>query len=195
MKKTLYPKTPRITSGATIITEKLDWSNIWFFNLNWELIIAQRNNVFKEDELTKDNSYKWLLWWVKDNREQLDFCEWSWIFWEWIWMWKLKYWDSLDKRVYMFTKANIDEEYNIRNINYNIDFFKYPFTKQEIPECIWVVPIVIIGSEIWIPKLDILYEEYKAKVNRNVEGFIINNSNTITKYVRHKNWKLIAHTY
>ncbi len=90
-----WPKIPRSTGEKVTITEKLDWSNLWLFKLNWELIIAQRNNVFTLDELNKNTAYKWLIWWIEENKEQLDFCEWSWVFGEWIWMWSLHWPASL----------------------------------------------------------------------------------------------------
>ena len=35
--------------------------------------------------------------------------------------------------------------------------------------------------------LDSIYEKYCFKVNRNVEGFVVNYKNIISKYVRMKN--------
>ena len=193
MKKSLYPKTQRIKNEDTIITEKLDGSNLWFFKIGWELIIAQRNNVFKINELTKENSYKWLKGWLDDNKDKLDFCEWSWVFGEWIGIGEISYWESLDKKFYAFAKANIDENYDIRNLNYNLEFLKYPFESQMIPSCIGIVPKIEYTDDIWIESLNLLYEFYLKKVNRPVEWFIINNNNQISKYVRHKNWTLTPH--
>ena len=42
-------------------------------------------------------------------------------------------------------------------------------------------------------QLDSIYEKYQSKVKRNVEGFVINYNNNITKYVRMKNGKLQEH--
>lgn len=42
-------------------------------------------------------------------------------------------------------------------------------------------------------KLDELYDNYCKKTNRNVEGFVVNYENRITKYVRMKNGKLTEH--
>lgn len=48
IKKTLYPKTRRVKlKSKVVITEKLDGSNIGFFKVNGELLIAQNNNVSK----------------------------------------------------------------------------------------------------------------------------------------------------
>ena len=45
IKRTLYPKTKRVQyKNRVVITEKLDGSNIGFFKVNGELVIAQRNN-------------------------------------------------------------------------------------------------------------------------------------------------------
>jgi hypothetical protein len=41
--------------------------------------------------------------------------------------------------------------------------------------------------------LDSIYEKYTNKVNRNVEGFVVNYNNIISKYVRMKNGKMKEH--
>lgn len=192
MEKTLYPKTTRISNQQTVITEKLDWSNLWIFNLWGRLLIAQRNHIFFEDELDSTMTYKWLIWWIKDNRDNLNFHEWSWVFWEWIWMGKIKYPDNF-KKFYIFAKANIDDKFEVRNINYNIELFIYPFIDSKIPECIWVVPKVDCEWRTDIDGLNTLYDKYCSEVWRQVEWFIINNNNQITKYVRLKNWTLTPH--
>ena len=52
------------------LTEKLDGSNLVIFKKNDELYIAQRNNIFKINELeeNKDKLYKGLLQWINNNR-------------------------------------------------------------------------------------------------------------------------------
>lgn len=194
MEKTLYPKTPRVWTSMSVITEKLDGSNLWFFKINWKLLIAQRNNCFYEDEIEWETLYKWLQGWLEENKNKLDLHEWSWVFWEWIWMWKIWYWETdINKRFYIFAKANIDEKLEIRNIVYNLDLLKYPFISQIIPDCIWIVPLVDFSPNASIKILDELFEIYEGKVNRKVEWFIINNNNVIKKYVRFKNWKFTEH--
>ena len=102
--------------------------------------------------------------------------------------------DEFDKRFYMFAKANIDEEFNLYNLNYDHNLFIYPFQKQEIPLCIGIVPEVAELNVIPTKEyLDSIYEKYTNKVNRNVEGFVVNYKNNITKYVRMKNGKLQEH--
>ena len=192
MEKILYPKTTRIQNEQIVITEKLDWSNLWIFKLNWELIIAQRNHVFKKSELTKLVAYKWLIWWLEENESKLDLHEWSWVFWEWIWMWQISY--EFDKRFYIFAKANIDEEYNIRNIKYDHKLLHFPFESGKVPDCIWYVPIVETTNQyVDIDYLNNLYDIYSNNKGRKVEWFIIINSWTITKYVRFKNGKQTEH--
>ena len=111
---------------------------------------------------------------------------------EWLGMGKLKYpQEEFNKRFYMFAKANIDDKWGLYNIYYNHDLFIYPFEDNVIPECIGVVPIV--ANSDFIPskfELDGMYEVYTRNVNRNVEGFVVNYKNNITKYVRMKNGKL-----
>ena len=72
IKKTLYPKTRRVKlKSKVVITEKLDGSNIGFFKVNGELLIAQRNNVFSMSEL-EDNIqmlYRGLKGWIDVNGE------------------------------------------------------------------------------------------------------------------------------
>ena len=59
IKKMIYPKTVRIgnTINSYTITEKLDGSNLVFGKLNGELLICQRNNIYKIEELTKEVAY------------------------------------------------------------------------------------------------------------------------------------------
>lgn len=111
-------------------------------------------------------------------------------------MGKLKYTiDEFDKRFYMFAKARIDEQYNLSNLNYDHEQFIYPFNSQIIPEFIGIVPVV--KQITYLPykeALDLMYEKYCEKVNRPVEGFVINFHNIITKYVRIKNGKLVEYS-
>lgn len=74
IKKTLYPKTKRVKfKNRVVITEKLDGSNIGFFKVNGELVIAQRNNIFLVSELEENKGmlYKGLKGWIEENGEDL----------------------------------------------------------------------------------------------------------------------------
>lgn len=200
IKKEIYPKTQRVSCAGdkVYITEKLDGSNLVIFKKNDELYIAQRKNIFKIDELekVKDILYKGLYQWLIDN---------SWVFndlqnnaaicGEWLGMGCLKYDISeFDKRYYMFAKANVDDDFNLYNLIYDHKLFIYPFQLQMIPKCLGIVPEV---AELNVlpnkEHLDSIYQKYCEKVNRNVEGFVINYKNNITKYVRMKNGKLSEH--
>lgn len=195
IKKTLYPKTKRVKlENKSVITEKLDGSNIGFFKVNGELLIAQRNNIFTMEEVDKNMAYRGLIAWLQEHGQDLQnkLIEGSGFFGEWIGMGKLKYPD-LDKRVYMFAKANLDKG-EIKNLYYEHELFKYPFVEQEIPDYIGIVPVV--EARETYPDLDTLnynYELYKTKVQRDVEGFIIAQNNNVNKYVRMKNGKLQDH--
>lgn len=202
IKKEIYPKTQRIIcEGAKIqITEKLDGSNLVIFKTNGGMLcIAQRNNIFfvEEIEENKDKLYKGLYQWLLDNKEilQNELHECSAVCGEWIGMGKIKYSiDEFDKRFYMFAKANITPEFELNNLNYNHDLFIYPFINQEIPKFIGIVPVVAeINNIPNKEQLDKIYKKYCEKVNRNVEGFVINYDNKINKYVRMKNGKLQEH--
>lgn len=201
IKKEIYPKTKRVscTGGKVYITEKLDGSNLVFFKKDDELYIAQRKNIFKITELeeVKDVLYKGLYQWLIDNKDVLieELNNNSAICGEWLGMGCLKYnIDEFDKRWYMFAKANIDDDYNLYNLIYDHELFIYPFVSQKIPTFIGIVPEV---SELNIipakEDLDSIYEKYLNKVNRNVEGFVVNYKNMVTKYVRMKNGKLQEH--
>lgn len=201
IKKEIYPKTKRLLcEGAKVqITEKLDGSNLVIFKLNDNLYIAQRNNIFTVNEIydCKDKLYKGLYQWLTEHIIELsnELHEGSAICGEWLGMGKLKYSvDEFDKRFYMFAKANISEGFELYNIIYNHELFIYPFISQKIPNFIGIVPVV---TEIQnIPnkeQLDNIYEKYCNKVNRDVEGFVVNYDDNITKYVRMKNGKLAEH--
>lgn len=200
IKKEIYPKTKRVSclGDKVYITEKIDGSNLVFFKKDDELYFAQRNNIFKFEELeeNKDRLYKGLYQWITDNKEVFeDLHNNSAICGEWLGMGCLKYTvDEFDKRWYMFAKANIDDDFNLYNLIYDHSLFVYPFQKQEIPKCIGIVPEVVELNVLPTKEhLDIIYEKYTNKVSRNVEGFVINYKNIISKYVRMKNGKLREH--
>ena len=202
IKKEIYPKTQRISvDGEKIeITEKLDGSNLVIFKLENEIYFAQRNTILKYDELEENKQilYKGLLGWANEHikvlQEELYEC--SCLCGEWLGMGKLKYTvDEFDKRFYMFAKARIDDEFKLSNLNYDHEQFIYPFNSQIIPSFIGIVPVV--GNILYLPDkqaLDGMYERYCKKVNRPVDGFVINFHNIITKYVRMKNGKLVEYS-
>jgi len=201
IKKEIYPKTKRVKCNNNYfqITEKLDGSNLVIFKLNDELYFAQRNNIFNVNEIeeNKDKLYKGLYQWILDNKEVLhqEINENSAICGEWIGMGKIKYpVDEFDKRYYMFAKANVYDDLTLTNIIYEHELFIYPFVSQKIPNFIGIVPVVkeinVIPNKEY---LDSIYSKYIEKVNRNVEGFVINYENIISKYVRMKNGKMQEH--
>lgn len=200
IKKEIYPKTKRVScmGDKVHITEKIDGSNLVIFKKNDDIYIAQRKTIlnFNEIEEHKDLLYKGLYQWLNENKKVFeDLHNNSAICGEWIGMGCLKYSvDEFDKRFYMFAKANIDDEFNLYNLNYDHSLFIYPFQKQEIPLCIGIVPEVVELNVIPTKEhLDSIYEKYTNKVNRNVEGFVVNYKNIISKYVRMKNGKLQEH--
>lgn len=198
IKKEIYPKTKRVSclGDKVYVTEKLDGSNLVFFKKNDELYFAQRKTIININELkeVKDKLYKGLYQWLLDNKDYLQeqLINDSAICGEWLGMGKLKYDVSeFDKRWYMFAKANIDDEYNLYNLIYDHELFKYPFLNQEIPKFIGIVPEVTVLNILPTKEhLDSVYEKYTNKVKRDVEGFVINYKNIISKYVRMKNGKL-----
>jgi hypothetical protein len=194
---TLYPKTVRYKVSEITITEKLDGSNLGFFKLNGQLLIAQRNNVYFESELDGAVSYKGLRDWLNTFGEILknELLEGSGVFGEWIGMGQIKYGDNLKHKFYIFAKANINENFEIRNLNYERELLIYPFQSKKIPFFIDIVPEVYTGNAILtLDFLNHLYEVYCVQVSyRKVEGFVINNNNTIQKYIRYKDGKFEDH--
>ena len=148
IKKEIYPKTKRLscTGDKVYITEKLDGSNMCIFKKNGTLYVAQRKNIFSIDELeeVKGILYKGLYEWLNTNKEILnDIHESSVICGEWLGMGCLKYTiDKFDKRIYMFAKANIDDNFSLYNLVYEHNLFKFAFDSQEIPNFIGIVPEV-----------------------------------------------------
>lgn len=201
IKKEIYPKTKRVSckGDKVYLTEKIDGSNLVFFKKDDKLYFAQRNNIICIDEIEEQKGmlYKGLYQWLLDNKNVLEteLHNNSAICGEWIGMGCLKYnVDEFDKRWYMFAKANIDDDYNLYNLIYDHELFIYPFVSQEIPNFIGIVPEVT--ELINLPnkeQLDSIYEKYTNKLNRNVEGFVINYKNIISKYVRMKNGQLKEH--
>lgn len=140
--------------------------------------------------------FEWLKIHGQDLRNSLH--EGSGVFAEWIGMGVLKYEGVLDKKAYIFAKANIelleDNTYNVKNINYRHDLFIYPFGEKAIPDYLDVVPVVkVLENYPDVKLLDEIYWEYCSQVNRNVEGFVIQHNNNIKKYVRMKNGTLQPH--
>lgn len=201
IKKEIYPKTQRVRCvGDKIqVTEKLDGSNLCIFKKNDLLYIAQRKNIICENEFEEAKSimYKGLYQWLTNYKEYLKeyLINNSCVCGEWLGMGQIKYTiDEFDKRLYMFAKANIDDEFNLYNLIYEHELFIYPFENQKIPNFIGIVPVVTELSVIPNKEyLDSLYTKYCEKVNRTVEGFVVNYRNIITKYVRMKNGKLKEH--
>lgn len=204
IEKTLYPPTVRIDHPRYQVTEKLDGSNIGFFKLDNELIIATRNYIFtlKELEEVKDMLYKGLYQFLKNNGETLlnkIYDNGSGFFAEWIGQGHICYGNTLDKKVYIFAKANImgsykEETLEIYNLFFDRDLLIYPFKEQTIPSFIGQPELVATLPVVTIEKLDELYDEYLAKVNRRVEGFVImSQSGAVTKYVRYKDGKFGKH--
>ena len=203
IKKEMYPKTKRMKIDGDLvqITEKLDGSNLVIFKKNDELYFGQRKNIFSLAELeeVKTICYKGLYQWAKDYgnilKDKLN--EGSAICCEWLGMGTLKYTiDEFDKRVYMFAKANIDDDFNLYNLIYDHDLFIYPFIDTIIPPFIGIVPVVANIKVLPNKKyLDSLYDKYREQVgNRNVEGFVMNYNNNICKYVRMKSGKLVEYS-
>ena len=180
-----------------MVTEKLDGSNIGFFKLDGELLISTRNNIIelKEIEEVKQILYKGMYQWLVDNGEHLkdNLHEGSGVFGEWIGMGKIKY-PNLDKKVYIFAKANINNKKEIYNLNYGHELFIYPFVKKEIPDYMGVVPVARPFLTFpTISDLNELYMCYTVKVDRSVEGFVVEYKNQVTKYVRMKNGSIEPH--
>lgn len=201
IKKEIYPKTERLkcVGKKVYVTEKLDGSNMVFFKLDGILYIAQRKTIFSLDELDNMQNllykglYEWLINYGMIIEENIH--EGSAICGEWLGMGKIKYTiDEFDKKWYMFAKGNIDNDYNLYNLKYDHELFKYSFIAEVIPPFLGIVPEVI--SLNYLPNkesLDKIYEGYVAKKARDVEGFVINYKNLICKYVRMKNGKLKEH--
>lgn len=202
MKKSIYPKTERVKveqKDICQLTEKLDGSNLCILKKNNTLYFAQRNNIFSLEELhdNKNLLYKGLLQWIDEHKDYLleQLHDNSVLCGEWLGMGNIKYdKEEFDKRFYMFAKANITDNFDLINIYYYHHLFIYPFKNQVIPDFIGVVPVIEESHVIPNKKeLDVIYFNYCHKVERNVEGIVVNYQNRITKYVRMKNGKIQEH--
>ena len=204
LKKEIYPKTPRLScNGEKIhVTEKLDGSNLCIFKKDDKVYFAQRKRIYDLDEVKalddkeRSNLYKGLYQWLIDNESVLrDIHEGSVLCGEWLGMGCLKYSvDEFDKRFYMFAKARITDDFTLTNRQFDHEQFHWCFDSQELPSCIGIVPEVCELNVLPNKEhLDSVYNKYCEKVKRNVEGFVIEYKNTITKYVRMKNGVLQEH--
>ena len=206
IKKTLYPKTKRVSTKQkqVEITEKLDGSNLGLFRKGDKLIVAQRNNVFCFNSIEENGSqglYKGLYGWLKENADEIlaSLYDNSGIYGEWLGMGKIAYGGSdIDKKFYAFAKARLlgetFEEYQLENIVYSQELIPWAFNERNIPNCVGLAPLVQLNvNSPTKEELDILYGEYCNKLNRKVEGFVVNNNETISKYVRYKDAKFTEH--
>src|SRR5699024_12342079 len=104
---------------------------------------------------------------------------------EWLGMGQIGYDLNEWKRFYMYAKANVNEDEEMYNIYYNDELFKYTFKSQEIPEYMDVVPLVTkLDSFPSVDMLNELYDYYTYVTVRIVEGFCVNVSSFVIKYVR-----------
>lgn len=207
-KQKLYPKTQRLRVAGEIvnITEKIDGANLVFFKYEGKLHIAERHAIFTLDEIN-NLQYGALRPFLEKYGKLLEdsIVENAAICGEWLGMAKrIKYpKDIFDKLWYMFAKANVRITYDnnlekdifeLYNLKYDHDLFKYSFVNQEMPKIVGIVPLVTVMKTIPTKEmLDELYDEYREKVGRKVEGFVIEHKNSILKYVRYKNGKFSEH--
>lgn len=205
LKKEIYPKTERLSlKNVVYITEKLDGENLTIFKKDDKIYVATRGcviNVTDDFEADKNFLYRGMYPWLQANLQWLtdNLFPNSAICGEWLGAGWINYGQEMtEARFYMFAKANIDEKMNLYRIKYDHSLFRFPFTninpEQEIPDFIKTVPQVTTLQNIpTVEELDKLYEEYKNKVQRDVEGFVINFQDKICKYVRKKNGKETPH--
>ncbi len=203
IKKKLYPHTERIKENNTVqITEKMDGSNIGFFNKDGELLVCTRNYIISLDEIEKQKNilqgYKGLYEWLQEYGEVLKkeiyvgsgiFCEWMGTNGHVKYPQEVRY-----NKVYIFAKARITDNYEGEKIIYDINLFKYAFNSKTIPAYMDIVPVVWEAEQYpTVSNLDELYQSYSKDVSRNVEGFVVSFNDRIEKYVRMKNGKLEKH--
>ena len=205
IKKEIYPKTERLSlKNVVYITEKLDGENLTIFKKDNKIYVATRGciiNVTDDIETDKIFLYKGMYLWLKEHLDWItnNLYPNSAICGEWLGNGILKYSKEMtEARFYMFAKAVVDEDISLQKIKYNHSLFRFPLTninpEQELPDFIKVVPEVTVLQNIpTIDELNKLYEEYSNKVQRNVEGFVINFQDKICKYVRMKRGKLTEH--
>lgn len=204
LKKTLYDKTARFDPSKHCrwqITEKLDGSNLTLYKWDGALYVGQRNRIFTLEEVltSKVSIYKGLREWLEKNSEDLaeKLRDGAALCGEWIGQGTIKYpQEKVPNGFYMFAYAKIDMQDDgphLRSISYRHEGFPYAFENGVLPEYISKVPLVeLFMLPPVLASLDQLYDEYAYKVDRPVEGFVINMINPVSerqKYVRMKNGK------
>lgn len=200
-KTELYPKTERFSLDKVsfYITEKLDGSNAVIFKYEDVLYFATRKNIFSLDELLdKKCGYKGSYKFFKKYGEKLqnELHNDSALCGEWLGMGKLKYPDL--PRFNIFAKANIVKDetgFHLTRKSHNHELFIYPFQDLLVPDYLGIVPEIARTEFCDYEFLDNLYDAYCKRVDRNVEGFVISFNDSILKYVRHKNGKLLPIHY
>lgn len=200
LKKSIYGKTKRfsLTNAPKIeVTEKLNGANMAIFKKDGVIYVAQRNNIFDETELDKVN-YKGLQGWMTDHLQELkdNLHEGSVICGEWLTVDDLKHYyeGRLDKHFYQFAKANINEKFDLWNVQYYHENFGYSWDNDYRPDFIGEVPVVRVSEQLLdINELNHMYDVYALNQDRWVEGFVVNYMNSVVKYVRRKSGQLEDH--
>lgn len=194
IKKKLYGSTFRFKRDeVTILTEKIDGSNLVFFKLHDTLHIAERKTIFTLDELHMIE-YGGLRDWLKEHGKDLEesLVENAAIIGEWIGMGRLKY--DFSERFMQFAKANIYDDLDLVNVRYEEDLFQHSFKGKNVPVFIGRVPVVGgYETSLTLDELNAIYDSYLRQVGRPVEGFIVNTYGNIRKYVRNKRGRLEDH--
>lgn len=195
-KKTIYPKTKRVPLAGynAVVTEKLDGSNLTIFKLDDKLYVAQRDNIFSDEEFDKI-TYKGLKDWLYENKERLldNIVDGAAICGEWLAMGNIKY--AIENTFHMFAKARVGSDFTLSKFCYDTTLFDYAFVEKNRLYCIDIVPLIArIETLPSVETLDALYAKYTSGIcNRCVEGFVISMGENLWKYVRAKGNKITPH--
>lgn len=189
-KKTMYPKTLRVSNESYFVTEKIDGSNLGLAKVNGELLIFTRNNILTTDESL---DYPGLRLFLDTYQDQvLDFLvDDTVIFGEWLGQGRIKYKvdkQDMSKRFYAFAIAGLTEDFmetegtRFRYMKYVHEF---PQNLGEQPE--WLNYAPFLGKTSTLEEAQELYEPISRLDNESVsEGIVIVNGNNPMKLVMNK---------
>lgn len=194
-----------------LLTEKLDGSNLCFFNMDGYIYVALRNYIMRLDEITNNPEesvtnklYKGLASWLDEYGIQLEIQLYtdSAICGEWLGMGQIKYPYSFQP-FNMFARARVVsdtgklEDVYLEEFVYDPEDFGNAFWSSLPPNWIDLIPVIDrLDHAPTIKELNSIYAKYAAAVDRPVEGIVVTQKevpNRRCKYVRMKGGKLQSH--
>ncbi len=195
IKKTMYPKTLRITDDRYVVTEKLDGSNLGIANVNGELVYFTRKWMISANNVSEAQYPELRLFNEMYEDEIMSYLPINTVvFGEWIGQGRIKYKidkTDMSKRFYAFAFAGLRPDF-MKPEAERFTYIKYvhEWKHEELEQPEWINFVPYLGTAETKDEAIGLYREVSLLDNESVsEGLVIRNGNVPRKYVVHKHGK------